>query len=229
MTDQPPNEPDTPATPETEASKTPPPSHARKRPTGLIVLLVIVIATVFVGYKYKYQASLGPAGVEQDVNLIGGPFTLTDHDGKVFTEQNLLGRYSLIFFGYTFCPDVCPTTLSDLTEALTLLGQDADKVRPLFVSVDPGRDTAEYIKEYVSYFHPNVLGLTGTEEQIKQAAKAYRVYYAREKGEADADEEDYTISHSSIVYLMGPDGKFMTHFSYGTDPSQIAQKILELM
>jgi len=214
------------ASKEEVAVKSTPP--AKKRPTGVIVLLLILIGTVAIAYKYKDKYQPGRGTVENEVNLIGGPFTLTDHNGNTFTEQNLLGRYSLVFFGYTFCPDVCPTTLTDLGETMNLLGEEGEKVKTVFISVDPERDNPEDLKEYVAYFHPNVVGLTGTPEQVAKVAKAYRIYYSREKTENTTDD-DYTLSHSSIVYLMGPNGKFLTHFSYGTDSTKIAQKILELM
>ena len=227
MTDKSPLTSDKPAA-SGEKVKIDPTPPAKKRPTGMIVLLLILIGTVAIAYKYKDQSQNGQGTVEKEVSLIGGPFTLTDHNGNEFTEQNLLGRYSLVFVGYTFCPDVCPTTLSDLGETMNLLGEDGEKVKAVFISIDPERDKPADLKEYVAYFHPNVLGVTGTPEQIAKAAKAYRIYYAREKSE-DTSDEDYTMSHSSIVYLMGPNGKFLTHFSYGTDSTKMAQKILEMM
>ncbi|NQW01280.1 MAG: SCO family protein [Rhodospirillales bacterium] len=157
---------------------------------------------------------------------IGGPFTLTDHNGQQVTDQTYAGQYLLVFFGYTFCPDVCPTTLTTLSNTMDILGDVGSKVTPLFISVDPERDTPEQLKEYVSYFHPRIVALTGTDDQIKAVAKAYRVYYAKARENKD-DPEDYLVDHSSITYLIGPDGAFLEHFSHGTEPEQIAERLLE--
>jgi protein SCO1/2 len=155
--------------------------------------------------------------------LIGGPFTLTDHTGKAVTEKDFAGRYMLVYFGFTFCPDVCPTELQIMTSALEQLGTKADKVTPVFISVDPKRDTVEQMASYVGNFHKRLVGLTGTPEQIKAAAKAYRVYYAEVKDESSS--AGYTVDHSSIVFLMGPDGGYLAHFSHGTSPEKMAETI----
>ena len=160
---------------------------------------------------------------------IGGPFTLVDQDGQTVTDKDFHGRLLLIYFGYTFCPDVCPTTLTDISDALDLLGADAEKITPMLITIDPARDTPEHLKEYATYFHPRLRALTGTPEQIASAAKAYRVYYAKAKMEEDADPEDYLMDHSSVTYLMGPDGAFVMHFSHGTDAETMARRIKEVL
>ena len=155
--------------------------------------------------------------------LIGGAFTLTDHHGKQTTEKMLLGKYSLVFFGFTYCPDVCPVAMQNVSAALDLMGTDADKIRPIFITTDPERDTVEKVAQFVSSFHKNTIGLTGTVEQIKAASKAYRVYSAKKK---NADMPDgYTIDHASIIYFMGPDGKYVTHFNHSTPPNVMASRI----
>lgn len=155
---------------------------------------------------------------------VGGPFTLTDHNGRRVTEQEWRGKYMLIFFGFTFCPDVCPTALQVTAAALDKLGSKADRVVPLFISVDHERDTPETMARYVSSFHPRLVGLTGSADEIAAVARAYRVYYKKTKDEKSA--AGYTIDHSSIVYLMGPDGKFVTHFTHTTSPDAMAAALL---
>jgi cytochrome oxidase Cu insertion factor (SCO1/SenC/PrrC family) len=159
--------------------------------------------------------------------LIGGPFTLTNQDGKPVTDKDLLGKHALIFFGYTYCPDVCPTELQVMSAALQQMGQKADEIRPVFISVDPERDTPEAIKAYVSNFDSRFIGLTGTPEQVAQAARAYRVYYAKVANQRDPGS--YLMDHSSILYLMGPDGRFLKHFAYTTDAAALAKDLESAM
>ena len=128
----------------------------------------------------------------------------------------------LVFFGYTYCPDICPTELQVISAALDELGAKGAAIQPIFVTVDPQRDTPEILKTYVSNFHPRLIGLTGTPEAIAAAARAYRVYYSKAPG---ADAENYLMDHSTIIYLMGPDGTFLKHFTYTTDARQLAKEL----
>ncbi len=155
---------------------------------------------------------------------IGGSFTLLDHRGNEVTDSDFRGSYLLVYFGYTFCPDVCPTTLQDMSLALEALGPAGDKVQPLLITVDPERDTVEVLADYVSLFHPRLVALTGSLEQVASAARAYGVYYAKtiEDGE---DADAYLIDHSTFVYLLGPDGDYLTHFSHGVSPEALAEGI----
>ncbi len=154
--------------------------------------------------------------------LIGGPFTLVDHNGKPVTEKDFEGRFMLAYFGYTFCPDFCPLGLSTITEALEILDEDdAGKVTPVFFSVDPKRDTVERLADYVPNFHPRMMGLTGTDEQVAAAAKAYRIYYNIPEHEGD----DYPVDHSTFIYLMDPDGAYSTHFSHDATPEEVAERL----
>ncbi|MDE1172476.1 MAG: SCO family protein [Parvibaculaceae bacterium] len=155
--------------------------------------------------------------------LIGGPFRLTNQNGESVTEQNFQGKFMLVYFGYTFCPDVCPTELQIMTSALGELGTDASNVVPIFVTVDPEHDTVAVMADYVKHFSPRLVGLTGTAEQIAAAAKAYRVFY--QKVTDDSATGGYSMDHSSIIYLMGPDGRFIEHFGPGTTPEQMAAGI----
>jgi protein SCO1 len=146
---------------------------------------------------------------------IGGPFKLTTQDGKPFTDENLKGKPFAVFFGFTHCPEVCPTTLYDLTQDLAALGKDADNLRVAFVTVDPARDTPELLKTYLASFDPRIVGLTGTEEEIAAVAKAYKVYYRKVP-----TDSDYTMDHTATIFLMDSRGDF-----YGTSNFQESQDI----
>ncbi|WP_424134477.1 SCO family protein [Roseomonas chloroacetimidivorans] len=158
-----------------------------------------------------------PGGVS-----IGGPFTLVDGDGKTVTQEDLRGKLALIFFGYTFCPDVCPTELQAVAQAMDLLGPQADQVRPVFITVDPERDTPAKVKDYVALFHPSITGLTGTPEQVARAARAWRVYYNKAN---PSGASDYLMDHSSYTYLMGRDGSLRALFRPGVPPEEMAATI----
>jgi len=159
---------------------------------------------------------------------IGGPFTLIDQTGKTITDQDFRGKYMLVYFGYTFCPDVCPTSLGIVSDALDQLSpEQLEKVVPIFISVDPGRDTPESLADFVPHFHEKLIGLTGTPEQIKAVARAYKAYFA--KVNEDDPDGNYLMDHSSITYLMGPDGKYATHFSHGTPPDAMAKRLAEIL
>jgi protein SCO1 len=159
--------------------------------------------------------------------LIGGPFSLTGTDGKTVTDRDFSGRYMLVFFGFTHCPDICPAELQVIAQALDRLGDKANKVVPILITVDPERDTPQAMAEYVKSFGPNFVGLTGSPEAIATAAKAYRVAYS--KIENKDSPGDYTVDHSALVYFMGPDGKYVTHFSYGISAEEMAQKLDKLL
>lgn len=153
---------------------------------------------------------------------IGGSFELINQDGKTVKDTDFRGKYMLIYFGYTYCPDMCPTGLQNMGQALDKLVPDAEKVAPIFITIDPARDTPEKLKAYVADFNPAIQGLSGSDRQIATAAAAYQVYYA--KGEM-VDDHDYVMDHSSLIYLMGPDGKFITTFPEDADPATIAKAI----
>jgi cytochrome oxidase Cu insertion factor (SCO1/SenC/PrrC family) len=157
---------------------------------------------------------------------IGGPFELIDQDGRLVTEQDLAGRLMLVYFGYTFCPDVCPTSLQTMSVALEQLGDDALDVAFLFVTLDPKRDTLAQMKAYVSLFEPEPVGLTGTAEQVAAAARAYRVYYRLHDDDGD---EDYLVDHSSFVYLMDREGRYLAHFGHAATPEQMVEEIRQAL
>ena len=149
---------------------------------------------------------------------IGGPFALTDQNGQRRTEADFRGRYMLIFFGFTNCPDICPTTLSVISEALNKLGPKADRVVPIFVTLDPRRDTPEALKSYLSSFGPRFVGLTGTPQEVAGIARAYRVYYQKRELEGGA----HAIDHSSVIYLMDGGGKFAGSYTLEQGPDALA-------
>ena len=174
------------------------------------LLLVIAAAVWLFG---------APKALEQAA-AIGGPFTLQDGSSRTVTDQSFRGKYMLVYFGYTFCPDVCPTTLNDVAQALDKLGGKADRVQPLFITVDPARDTAPVMQKYTEAFSPRITGLTGTAGQIAAVAREYRVYYAPHK--TGPNPGDYTMDHSSILYLMGPNGRFIGVIRADEGADQIA-------
>ncbi len=157
---------------------------------------------------------------------IGGPFTLTDGDGKTVTDADFRGKWTLVYFGYTHCPDACPTALQDMANALDMLDPAQRKsVEIVFVTVDGDRDTPAVMKDYVSNFNAPIVALTGSPEQIAGAAKAYRVYYAKHPS-ADGG---YEMDHSSVIYVMNPNGDFVTNFTHETPPARIAEKLRTLL
>jgi len=206
----------------------------KKKSGGKLLLLligIVVVAFLIVLAGTEYFDKRGVPGSTQSSSgpSVGGPFTLVNQNGETVTDKDFLGRYMMIYFGYTYCPDVCPTALSDIASVLDMLGEEkAAKITPVFISVDPGRDTPEHLAEYVSFFHPRTIGLTGSEEQIKNVAREYRVYFRINEPEG-SDAQDYLVDHTSIIYLVGPDGKLITHFSHGTEPQAMAERIGKLL
>jgi protein SCO1/2 len=155
--------------------------------------------------------------------LVGGPFTLTDQHGAERTEQDFAGRYMLIYFGYTYCPDFCPMSLSNMTRAMDLLPPAAaEQVVPIFITVDPERDTAEAMGKYVTMFHPSLVGLTGAPEQIRKVAKDYKIYFAKVQ---DESMSDYTMDHSSFIYFMAPDDRLLRIFRMEDSAQDMADVI----
>ena len=167
-------------------------------------------------------ARSGPVTVSGKA-LIGGPFNLVDHTGQHVTDKNFQGRYLLVFFGYTFCPDVCPSGLTVISAALDKLGKDGDQITPVLITIDPARDTPEKLAAYVKSFHPRLMGLTGSAEEIAAVVKAYRVY--AKKVPDERSPADYTMDHSSIVYLMGPGGGLVAFSPETTKADVLADQL----
>jgi protein SCO1 len=185
--------------------------------------LVILGTGAFLALAFR-ENPRGVAGTPL-ASAIGGPFELVDQNGKTVTDTDLKGKWSLVYFGYTHCPDACPTALNDISIALSELGPKRDAVRPVFITVDPERDTPETLKAYVTSFDAPILALTGTAEQVAKAAKNYRVYYAKHP-EAGGD---YSMDHSSVIYVMDPEGRFTASFTHESAPEQISERLKKLI
>lgn len=171
----------------------------------------------------KDMPAPSPGGVQIAQGLtLGGPFTLVDQTGRTVTERDFAGKVLLVYFGYTYCPDVCPTELGTMVAALDAMGPAGERVTPVFISIDPGRDTPAAMADYVSRFHPRMIGLTGTPEQVAAAARAYRVYFAKVQ---PRDTTEYLMDHSSFIYLVGPDGRVRSLFRPETTPEAIAAAV----
>ena len=183
-------------------------------------------STIPTGHYSNLEHRTHESGEVFEKAAVGGAFSLTNHLGQRVTEKDFAGKYMLVYFGYTFCPDVCPTELQIITEALELMGDAAAEVTPIFITIDPARDTVEAVKSYVEVFNKRLIGLTGTEEEIKQAAKAYKVYYNAAK---DGDPVNYTMDHSSITFLMDRKGAYAAHFAYNSKPEDMAERISRII
>src|SRR5689334_23583654 len=187
--------------------------------TSQILLILAAFLTglmVFTGVFLYATENMG--GGTPGASAIGGPFKLIDQNGKPITDQDMKGEPFLVFFGFTHCPDVCPTTLFDVSEVLRALGPDAKSVRALFVTVDPERDTPAVLKDYLSSFDPRIIGVTGDDASVAAAEKAYRVYAKK----VPLDGGGYTMDHTAIVYLMNKDGRFVAPFNLKRRPEEAA-------
>jgi protein SCO1/2 len=194
--------------------------------TAQTTRLWLVIGAFLAGLALCFGAIVLIAGSRTSTPVfqaaqVGGPFRLLDQDGKPITDQDLKGKPFLVFFGFTHCPDVCPTTLFDVSEVMRSLGPDADRTAALFVTVDPERDTAAALKDYLASFDPHLHGLTGDPAALAAIAKAYRVYYKK----VPLDGGDYTMDHTAIVYLMDKEGHFVSPFSLKRKPEVAAAEL----
>lgn len=183
---------------------------------GFAALVAVLVAVV--------QLRDPPSPTASAVD-IGGPFELVDTAGRPVTEKTLLGKPSAVFFGFTYCPEVCPTTLTELTAALNALGRDADKLNVVLVSVDPERDTPEQLKLYLSNFDSRIQGFTGTPEAVAKAAKAYRVFYKK----VPVDGGEYTVDHSSAVYLFDRKGRFVEPIAHDAPHDRVVAQLKKLV
>lgn len=187
----------------------------------LLIVLGFALAMIIAANPRAF-AQLPPAGPP---TAAGGPFALTAADGSAVTDRTYRGKWLMIYFGYTHCPDVCPTTLSEVAAALERLGPRADRVQPLFITLDPRRDTPAVLADYVTAFDRRTVGLTGTPQQIAAAARAYQVFYER----VDGDDGDYLIDHSSYLYVVNPDGGFVTAWPSDRTGEELARDLEGLM
>ena len=194
-------------------------------------LLVVILAGFLIGALGGASVLILTGGAQTPkvettgTALIGGPFTLVDQNGKTVTDRDFRGKYMLVFFGFTHCPDICPAELQVMSAALDALGPKADDVVPIFVTLDPGRDTPEGVGAYVKNFGKSFVGLTGSQADIDNAAKAYRVTYHKFEYKDKDGNYGYSIDHSALVYLMNIDGKYLAHFAYGTPATKMTETL----
>jgi len=175
------------------------------------------------GFLALNESGAGPEVETSGTALIGGPFTLVDQNGKTVTDKDFRGRFMLVFFGFTHCPDVCPAELQVMSASLQALGDKAADIIPIFITLDPERDTPAVMADYVKNFGSRFVGLTGSPEAIAAAAKAYRVAYSKQTDDPKASA--YSIDHSEFAYLMGRDGQYVTHFPYGTPTEKMTETL----
>ena len=193
----------------------------RRTSFALALALMSLLGVVFVTtLAVTHDRKIAPLP-----SAIGGPFTLLSADGKAVTERDYRDKWTLIYFGYTFCPDACPTALSDMTVALQKLGPQAAQIQPLFITVDPKRDTSKVLSDYLKSFDPRIVGLTGSEAQTTAAAAAYHVYV---KPQSDAGA-DYLVDHSAYIYVMDPQGRFVDVVEGAMPGDQIATAVEKMM
>jgi protein SCO1/2 len=196
-----------------------------KRRKGLLAAAVMVGAVaVAAGATALWMGLALRAQVQSGATKIGGPFTLVDDTGARVTEADLKAKPTVMYFGYTFCPEVCPTTLTDLAQWMQMIGRDADRLNYVFVTVDPERDTPKVMHDYVSAFDPRIRGLTGTSEQIAKVTYEYRVYYKR----IPTSDGGYVMDHSAILYMMDPNGRFVGVIPYQEDTAKAVAKLKKL-
>ncbi len=190
--------------------------------TSHILLILSAFVTglvVFTGVFLYASGNFGGAG--SGASAIGGPFNLIDQNGEPITDADIKGRPFLVFFGYTHCPDICPTTLFDVSEVMHALGKDADRTGALFITVDPERDTPAVMKNYLSSFDPHLRGATGDNAAVNAAEKAYRVYAKK----VHTENGDYSMDHTALIYLMDKQGRFVAPFSLKRRPEDAAAEL----
>ncbi len=197
----------------------------------IIGLLTITFAAIIAGIISSFspiaiqsQPKISLMAVTDDA--FGGPFTLTNHLGQNVTDKDYTGKYRLIYFGFTFCPAICPTELSKMTSVMNDLGDRSKEIQPLFMTVDPERDTVEKMKNYVSLFHSSLIGLTGTSDQIKSVLKDYKIYAAKVD---DPSLSEYTMDHSSFIYFIAPDDRLLHIFRINDSADVMTAKIMQWM
>ncbi|HEX4180821.1 MAG TPA: SCO family protein [Caulobacteraceae bacterium] len=191
----------------------------------IVIYAAAALAAIVLGFTlYQFQAH-APQQTAQSGIQMGGPFHLVDQNGQVVTDKDLLGKPTVMFFGFTYCPDVCPTTLADMSAWLKALGPDADKLNVVYVTIDPERDTAQRLKSYLTAFDPRIRGLTGTPQAIAEAAHDYNVYYQK----VALQGGEYTMDHSTLIYLMDAKGHMAELIQYGTPRDQVVASLRKLV
>jgi len=191
--------------------------------------LAVAVAGLGAGAWFAFGPSQGDdrfaecraSAVAPGAATIGGPFTMTDHTGATVTDAEVIDGLTLVYFGYTFCPDVCPFDTANMAQATEILEERGIEATPVFVTIDPARDTPEALSDFVGALHPRMIGLTGTPEQTQAIAKAYKAYYAKQGD----DPEVYLMDHSTFTYLMAPDGSFLDVFRRDVPPAEVADRV----
>ncbi|WP_342226646.1 SCO family protein [Rickettsia endosymbiont of Urophora cardui] len=189
---------------------------------GISLLIGVGALYLLLSLKTPDKPLAGQVNIYEDNAEIGGDFELIDQNGEIFSSDELKGKLSLIYFGFTSCPDICPTSLNKITKAVEILSENKIDIVPVFITIDPSRDTPAVLKEYLKHFHPKFIGLTGNEKQIREVADKFKVYYAKAASENDHDQ-DYMLDHSSFTYLMNENGKYLKHFYLDSAPSEIME------
>lgn len=213
--------------------------NMNKRMLPVLFVLGILVGTTHAWYQANSNANIAasmariePAAAETKTSSvrsnvkIGGAFTLINQDGDTVTEQSFADSYKLVFFGFTNCPEICPVELQKMTLALENMGPLADRIQPIFITTDPERDTPEVMKEYVALYHPNLVGLTGTVEQINEVKETYRVYAAKQE---IPGQDGYQMNHSSYIYLMSPDNELVTMFWKQHGPDMLTSELIKIL
>lgn len=185
------------------------------------ILIAVISLYLLLSIEVPSKPLVGGEEIYKDDVQIGGDFQLIDQDGKVFTNDNLKGKLSLIYFGFTYCPDICPTSLQKILEVYNTLRKYNINVQFVFITIDPERDTPNVLKEYLKHYSSDFIGLTGSEKQIKDVADKFKIYYAK----VDNDSHDYMMDHSSFIYLMNQDGKYIKHFYFNSGSQDIVDYV----
>jgi cytochrome oxidase Cu insertion factor (SCO1/SenC/PrrC family) len=185
------------------------------------LLLVAAMAGGLIWHESENVPGLGRT-ITSGAVTVGGPYALTDQNGDKRSSSDFRGKYQLIYFGYSFCPDVCPTTLGVMSQALDKMGVDADRIVPIFITIDPARDTPQVLKNYMAAFGPRFVGLTGTPAEIAAAEKEYRVYAKKQPLDGKGN---YGMDHSSVIYLMGPDGRLVSFYDELISPDALEKDL----
>jgi protein SCO1/2 len=186
------------------------------------LLLAASVAGGFLWHQSEAVPRLGRTIVSGQI-AVGGPYALTDQDGRPRSSTDFQGKYQLIYFGYTFCPDVCPTTLAIMAAAMDKLGPAQERIVPIFITIDPARDKPEILKKYLAAFGPRFVGLTGTPDEIAKVEKEYRVFAKK----TPMPDGNYSLDHSSVIYLLGPDGKLAAFYDEEASPDDLAKSLRE--
>jgi len=191
-------------------------------------LCLAVFTVVVLGVPHAWAEAVPASAEEQPEAGIVPRYLLMDNRGRAVTDQDFPGHFQLISFGYTFCPDICPTTLAEMSLIMDKLGKHSKQLQPLFITVDPERDTPEVLRSYTAYFNSRIIGLSGSPELVRRVADHFKVRYEKH-WEPGAAKDKYSVDHSAGMYLLGPDGRFLVKFAYATPPAEVAERILHLM